>query len=82
MLIGLANASASFVPLRLVREGIQVSGSIIYDHPHDFSRAIDLVARGVLHPRSIVTHNLPFGEITRALELASGGQAGKVLLEM
>jgi threonine dehydrogenase-like Zn-dependent dehydrogenase len=82
MLIGLANASASFVPLRLVREGIQVSGSIIYDHPHDFSRAIDLVARGVLRPSRIVTHNLPFADITQALELASEGQSGKVLLQM
>ncbi len=82
MLIGLANASASFVPLRLVREGICVQGSIIYDHPHDFSRAIDLVARGVLNPGRIVTHTLAFNEIARALELASEGQSGKVLLQM
>ncbi len=82
ILIGLANASASFVPLRLVREGIRVQGSIIYDHPHDFARAIDLVARGKLKPSQIITDTLPFTEIARALELASSGQAGKVLVRM
>lgn len=82
MLVGLANASASFVPLRLVREGIVVQGSIIYDHPHDFACAIDLVARGVLNPARIVTHTFAFSEIARALELASSGQAGKVLVQM
>ncbi len=82
MLIGLANSAASFVPLRLVREGISVQGSMIYDHPQDFSRAIDLVARGVLKPSRIVTHTLAFSDITRALELAGGGQAGKVLLQI
>ena len=82
VLVGLANSSAGFVPLRLVREGILVTGSIIYDHPHDFARAIELVARGVLHPARIVTDTLPFDEITRALELASDGHSGKVLLQM
>lgn len=82
ILIGLANASASFVPLRLVREGIVVRGSLIYDHPHDFACAIDLVARGVLKPARIVTHTLAFSEVARALELASGGQAGKVLMQI
>jgi 2-desacetyl-2-hydroxyethyl bacteriochlorophyllide A dehydrogenase len=82
VLVGLANSSASFVPLRLVREGIRVIGSIIYDHPHDFSRAIDLVAAGTLQPARIVTDTVPFAEITRALELASSGQSGKVLLQM
>ena len=82
VLIGLANAPASFVPLRLVREGISVQGSIIYDHPHDFKSAIDLVARGVLKPARIVTDTFAFDEITPALTLASKGQSGKVLLQM
>lgn len=81
-LVGLANSTASFVPLRLVREGIRVTGSIIYNHPNDFSRAIDLVARGVVHPGRIVTDTLPFTDITHALDIACGGQAGKVVLQM
>jgi 2-desacetyl-2-hydroxyethyl bacteriochlorophyllide A dehydrogenase len=82
ILMGLATRPASFVPLRLVRGEIRVSGSIIYDHPSDFSRAIALVARGGLHPSQVITDTLPFVSIDRALELASTGQSGKVLLQM
>ncbi len=82
ILMGLATRPASFVPLRLVRGEIRVSGSIIYNHPSDFARAIALVARGVLHPSQVITDTLPFVSIDRALELASTGQSGKVLLQM
>jgi L-iditol 2-dehydrogenase len=82
VLLGLAATPASFVPLRLVREEIHVSGSIIYNHPSDFARTIALVASGVLHPSRIITDTLPFDSIDRALELASTGRSGKVLLQM
>ncbi len=82
ILVGLASSPASFVPLRLVREGIRVAGSIIYDHPTDFSRAIALAASGTLRPAEIVTDTLPFGSIKRALDLACTGQAGKIHIEM
>jgi L-iditol 2-dehydrogenase len=82
VLLGLSTSPANFVPLRLVRGEIRVSGSIIYDHPSDFSRAIALVARGVLHPSQVITDTLPFGSLDRALQLAGTGQAGKVLLQM
>ncbi len=82
VLIGLSSASASFVPLRLVREGIRVSGSLIYDHPSDFARAIALVKAGTLRPSQIVTDTLSFDAMDRALELASTGQAGKVVVNL
>jgi threonine dehydrogenase-like Zn-dependent dehydrogenase len=82
ILVGLSSSAASFVPLDLVRRGIRVSGSIIYDHPHDFSRAIELVARGTLRPGRIVTDTLPFFETARALEMACTGQSGKIHLQM
>ncbi len=78
VLMGLASERASFVPLRLVREEIRVSGSIIYDHPKDFERAIALTAAGVLQPSRIVTDTLDFDEIIRALERASTGESGKI----
>lgn len=82
ILLGLANADARFVPLRFVREGLRLSGSLIYDHPFDFPMATALVARGLLHPSRIVTDTVPFAEIGRAFELASSGGAAKVLLRM
>jgi 2-desacetyl-2-hydroxyethyl bacteriochlorophyllide A dehydrogenase len=82
VLLGLATSPASFVPLRLVRGEVRVSGSIIYNHPSDFARTIALVASGVLHPSRVITDTLPFDSIDRALQLASTGQSGKVLLQM
>ncbi len=78
VLMGLASERASFIPLRLVREEIRVSGSIIYDHPKDFERAIALTAAGVLQPSRIVTDTLAFDEIIGALDRASTGQSGKI----
>jgi 2-desacetyl-2-hydroxyethyl bacteriochlorophyllide A dehydrogenase len=82
VLLGLSSAQANFQPLRFVREGLRVSGSIIYDHPHDFGRAISLVEQKVLSPSSVVSHRFPFSEIPNALDVASSGAAGKVLLSM
>jgi threonine dehydrogenase-like Zn-dependent dehydrogenase len=78
VLLGLSSSPASFVPLRLVREGIRIAPSMIYDHPSDFARSIALVADGRLHPSCIVTDTVPFESIGRALETASSGQAGKI----
>jgi threonine dehydrogenase-like Zn-dependent dehydrogenase len=78
MLLGLSSSPAAFVPLRLVREGIRIEPSLIYDHPADFARAIALVAGGTLHPSCVVTDSLPFDSVGRALEMASSGQAGKI----
>lgn len=82
ILVGLSSSRVSFTPLKFVREEIRVSGSIIYNHPTDFARAISLVARGVLSPGRIVSDTLPFDEIARAMQLASTGEAGKILLKM
>ena len=78
MLLGLSNSPASFVPYRLVREGIRIESSLIYDHPEDFACAIDLVADKILQPSKIVTETVPFDSIGRALEIASTGKSGKV----
>lgn len=82
VLLGLSTSRASFVPLKLVREEIRVSGSIIYDHPADFARTIALVEKKVLSPGRIVTNTFQFSQIDQALQLASTGEVGKVLLKM
>jgi L-iditol 2-dehydrogenase len=78
LLLGLSTAPASFVPLRLVREGVRIEPSLIYDHPTDFELAIRLVAEGNLRPSAIVTDTFPFAAIGTALDTAATGQAGKV----
>lgn len=82
VLLGLSTSQASFVPLKFVREGLRVIGSIIYDHPNDFAKTIALVGNGVLSPKSIVSHTFPFREISQGLQLASTGESGKVLIKM
>jgi len=82
ILLGLSTTDAKFIPLRFVREGLRLSGSLIYDHPFDFSRTIALVERGIVHPSRIVTDTIPFAEIGKAFELASSGGAAKVLVRM
>jgi 2-desacetyl-2-hydroxyethyl bacteriochlorophyllide A dehydrogenase len=82
VLLGLSTVQASFMPLKLVREEIRVSGSIIYDHPADFARTITLVEQKILSPGKIVTDMFPFAQIEQALQLAATGEVGKVLLTM
>jgi L-iditol 2-dehydrogenase len=82
VLLGLSTSPASFVPMRLVREGINIHTSMIYDHPVDFVHAIDLVARGQLRPARIVTHTYSLDSVGEALELAGTGKAGKIHIKM
>ena len=82
ILLGLSSRPASFMPLKFVREGLRVSGSIIYDHPGDFARAIALVERKVLSPSRIISQTFPFNEVEHALQDASTGESAKVLLNM
>jgi threonine dehydrogenase-like Zn-dependent dehydrogenase len=82
VLLGLPSDPVSFSPMRLVREGIQIRTSMIYDHPGDFAYVIDRVARGVLQPGRIVTHTYPLERIGEAMELAAAGRAGKIHIRM
>jgi L-iditol 2-dehydrogenase len=82
ILLGLSSSQVSFTPLKFVREGIRLSGSIIYDHPNDFARTIALVEKKVLSPGKIVSCTFPFDEISKAMQLASTGESAKVLLKM
>ena len=78
VLLGLGGKPASFSPFRLVREGIRISTSLIYDHPHDFARCIELVGTGALRPSATVTHTFPLERLGSALDLAGTGNCGKI----
>ena len=82
ILMGLSNSPARFEPLRFVREGLTVSGSIIYHHPADFARAIQLVEKKVITPSAIASQAIKFNKIQDAMLLAGTGETGKVLLQM
>ena len=80
VLLGLSSLPAKFVPVKIVREGINILTSMIYDHPADFARAIELVAAGRLRPSKVVTDVYPLSDIHKAIERAASGTGGKVLV--
>ena len=82
ILLGLSSLPAKFIPVKIVREGINILTSMIYDHPADFARAIELVASERLHPSKVVTDVFPLSDISAAIERAAIGTAGKVLIDM
>lgn len=82
ILLGLSSEPASFIPLRLVREGIDIRTSMIYDHPKDFAYVIGEVARGALRPSCVVTHTYPLESLGRAIAHAGTGEAGKIHVTM
>jgi len=82
ILLGISSSPASFVPMKLVREGINLYTSMIYDHPDDFARTIALVAEGKLHPGRIVTDTFSFNSVAKAITLAGTGESGKIHVKL
>ncbi|ADI26474.1 Alcohol dehydrogenase GroES domain protein [Geobacillus sp. C56-T3] len=79
VLIGLAN-EATFPVVRLVRNEVTVHGSIIYRFPDDYLQAIHYL-RTMPHPiERVISRIFPVRDYQRAYELASSGNAGKVVL--
>jgi L-iditol 2-dehydrogenase len=51
VLVGLSEKKATFQPLKMAREGITILPSIIYDHPFDFKRIIQLMRSKIIEPQ-------------------------------
>lgn len=81
VLLGLAVETVPLQPLRVVREGITVVGSIIYDHPDDFRRAIRLMEDGLRVGR-LVEREFPLEAVEQALVDAGGALAGKAVVRV
>lgn len=82
VVVGLTPDPVPLVPLRFVRRGLTLVASLIYDHPADFQRAIELVRSGRVRPGALVTHVGALDDAPAALERAASGQAGKTLLDV
>ena len=82
VLVGLSENLTSFQPLKIVRQGIEIIGSIIYDHPFDFQRVIKLIERGIIQPGRIISDNIPFSNISEAFALAKTGVPSKIIISI
>jgi threonine dehydrogenase-like Zn-dependent dehydrogenase len=81
VMLGLAVETVPLQPLRIVREGIRIIGSIIYDHPDDFRRTIRLVQEG-MQVGHLVEREYPLDNVERALRDAGGVLAGKAVVRV
>jgi 2-desacetyl-2-hydroxyethyl bacteriochlorophyllide A dehydrogenase len=82
ILLGLSEKPASFTPLDLVRRGISIQGSLIYDHPADFQSVIQLIKDGKIQPHKIISKYIPLAEVQAGLQAATDGHPGKIIVQI
>jgi L-iditol 2-dehydrogenase len=80
VLVGLSGNLATFKPLKIAREGITIVPSIIYDHPFDFKRTIQLIASKIIRPSFIISRYMALTDIQSALETAAQGDDSKIVI--
>jgi L-iditol 2-dehydrogenase len=82
VLVGLAAKPVPVVPLRFVRRGLSLFGSLIYDHPTDFERTIELVRAGRARPSAVVATVRKLEQATEAVQFVAAGTGGKALVDV
>jgi L-iditol 2-dehydrogenase len=80
VLVGLSEKLATFTPLKIAREGITIVPSIIYDHPFDFKRTIQLIETKIIRPSFIISRYVALNDIQNALEIAAKGEDSKIVI--
>jgi L-iditol 2-dehydrogenase len=80
ILVGLSEKLATFTPLKIAREGITIVPSIVYDHPFDFKRTIQLIASKTIQPSFIISRFMALSDIQNALEIATKGEDSKIVI--
>lgn len=80
ILLGLSEKQANFQPLKIVKEGIHIIPSIIYEHPIDFQRVINLLKNKTINPAFLISKNVVLVELQEALECCAKGQETKAVL--
>ncbi|CAH0997211.1 Starvation-sensing protein RspB [Emticicia aquatica] len=82
VLVGLSGNLATFTPLKIAREGIHVVPSIIYDHPFDFARTIQLIRSKTICPSFIISSYASLENLQSALEAAATGNESKIVVNI
>lgn len=82
ILVGLSGGLATFTPLKIAREGIHVVPSIIYDHPFDFARTLQLIRSKIIRPSFIISSYVSLENLQSALELAATGNESKIIVNI
>ncbi len=80
VLVGLSEKEATFRPLKIAREGINIVSSIVYNHPFDFKRVIQLIESKKIQPEFIISSKTNLVNLQSALALASEGNESKIIV--
>jgi L-iditol 2-dehydrogenase len=80
VLVGLSGNLATFKPLKIAREGITIVPSIIYDHPFDFKRTLQLIKAKIIRPGFIISRYMNLMDLQAALEIAAKGDDSKIVI--
>ncbi len=81
ILLGLSTEPAYFNPRLISRKGNNIVPSLIYDHPFDFQRCIQLIERGIIHPGFVVSKYFSVKNLTEALQEAVKGKESKIVVQ-
>ncbi|HLI58707.1 MAG TPA: alcohol dehydrogenase catalytic domain-containing protein [Solirubrobacteraceae bacterium] len=79
-LIGIPHDEVTVSFAAIVRDQLEIRGSLIYDHPADFRDTLALLAAGEVAPSRILNGPVPFASVGRALARARD-VAGKTWIE-
>jgi L-iditol 2-dehydrogenase len=82
VLVGLSEKEATFKPLKIAREGIAVVPSIIYDHPFDFKRVIQMIESKIISPGFIISGHVPLENLEEGLMRAAKGSDSKIVVNI
>ncbi len=74
VLVGMGTEDVALNPLRFVRNELAMRGALIYEHPEDFARTIDLIVSGKLAPGSTAGPPQPLENLTTLLEAMEVGK--------
>jgi L-iditol 2-dehydrogenase len=80
ILLGLSEKQANFQPLKIVREGIYIIPSIIYEPTMDFQRVIKLLKNKTINPAFLISKNVVLAQLQEVLESCALGQETKAIL--
>ncbi len=79
---GLSDKPSNLTEFSITRQGITIITSIIYQHPVDFRRTIQLIESGFLQPSRIISMKQPFAKLATAIEIACLGEQTKMILAL
>lgn len=79
ILVGLAPEAR--LPIYLIaRKEMTIHGSIIYQFPQDYQKAVEYLRDPGFHSEPVVSEILPFKEYEKAYELAASSDTGKIVM--